>query len=130
MKHKIRLSFEDIVVILLASAFALFIAAYVLKGPILGTYPFGAETTITAKVTKTYVDARGDLGSAYMVTTDKGVFEVDNSLWLWIWDADKIYGKIEAGKTYLFETKGREILNFLLQDYPGIISATEVKENE
>ena len=102
--------------------------------PLVGIFPFGPEEEVTATVTRAYVDisitkdSDGNQNSAshYMVGTDKGVFEVDNSLWLWKWNADEVYASLEEGKTYRFTTKGRKVVNFLLQEYPRVIRAEPV----
>lgn len=42
---------------------------------------------MTCKVERLYVDFSGTKDSSkshYMVGTDQGVFEVDNSIWLWM----------------------------------------------
>lgn len=99
--------------------------------PYLGLYPFGKTKTVTAKVDRVYVDYSGGKDSSsshYMVGTDQGVFEVSNSLWLWIWNADETYSKIEQGKTYEFQIKGRKLLNMFFQDYPGVIGVTRRPE--
>lgn len=91
--------------------------------PMLGVYPFGERKQQTVTVNRLYVDVSGSkesTSSHYMVGTDQGIFEVDNSIWLGIWNADEIYSKLEVGKTYQIETKGRKLLNFLFQSYPGI----------
>jgi len=101
--------------------------------PVLGIYPFGPREQVTATVDRVYVDYSGtgdSQESSYMVATDHGVFEVDNSLWLGIWNADKTYGKIKEGHTYRFEVKGREVLNLFFQEYPGITTASEVLPKE
>jgi hypothetical protein len=90
-----------------------------------GVFPFGPETQITVKVERVYVDA-GNKASHYMIGTDQGVFEVDNNLWLWMWNADELYAKIEPGHTYRFTIKGHKVLNWWFQKYPGVISAKEL----
>lgn len=79
-----------------------------------------------AKVTRLWVDNSGERGSAYMVATDKGVFEVDNGLLLGMWNADELYGKLQAGHVYSFQTKGRKIENLFMQEYPRIVKAVEL----
>lgn len=80
-----------------------------------------------ATVQRLWVDNLGKGGSAYMVGTDKGVFEVDNGIMLGMWNADEVYGSLHQGKTYDFVTKGRKIQSFFMQEYPRITSAVEVK---
>lgn len=113
----------------IAAVFVTFLAAIFIK-PIIGAYPFGPSGSEVVRVTRLYVDYSGggkSSASHYMVGTDKGVFEVDNSVWLWKWDADKTYAGLESGKVYKIQTKGREVVNFFFQDYPGIVTAEEVK---
>jgi len=103
----------------------LLVAFGLISGPVLGLFPFGPEKTVTAKVERLYVDYSGGKDSSkshYMVGTDQGVFEVDNSLWLWIWDADERYSTLKQGETYNLRVKGNKMLNFLFQEYPGVVS--------
>lgn len=98
----------------------------------LGLFPFGPEQEVNAKVQRLYVDVSGDTQhtkSHYMVGTDKGVFEVSNSLWLWMWDADKRYSQLQVDMNYQLEVKGNELVNFLFQEYPRILSVTPTKIN-
>jgi hypothetical protein len=102
----------------------LLIAALCAIEPMMGVYPFGDRATQTVTIQRLYVDVSGtkeSTSSHYMVGTDKGTFEVDNSLWLWLWNADELYSKLEQGKSYKIETKGRKVVNFLFQSYPGIV---------
>ena len=97
--------------------------------PILGLFPFGPEQTKTVKVERVYVDYSGDKESQishYMVGTDAGVFEVDNSIWLWLWNADEIYASLIEKESYVITTKGNKMANFFAQEYPRIISAKKV----
>lgn len=103
------------------------ILVWVFLHPILGTFPFGPQREVTATVTRLYVDARGENGSSYMVGTDKGVFEVDNSLWLWKWNADHRYSQLKEGKSYRLTVKGNEVVGFLFQSYGGIIGVEAVE---
>lgn len=100
----------------------------ILGGPLLGTFPFGPSRTVIAKVERLYVDYSGGKDSSsshYMVGTDQGVFECDNSLWLGLWDADERYASLKQGDTYELKVKGRKVINFFIQEYPGIV---EVKK--
>lgn len=95
----------------------------------LGLFPFGPEQVVQAQVQRLYVDVSGDnqvTKSHYMVGTDKGVFEVSNSLWLWMWDADKRYSQLQTDKSYELKTKGNELVNILLQEYPRILSINPI----
>lgn len=93
--------------------------------PLVGVFPFGPENTYDVNVTRLYVDVSGsgeDKESHYMVGTDKGVFEVDNSLWNWIWNADEIYAQLQQGSNYTIRVKGRKVVNWFYQEYPYILS--------
>lgn len=85
-----------------------------------------------ATVTRMYVDHSGGKhgGSAYMVGTDKGVFEVDNGILLGMWNADELYSALKEGRTYDFVTKGETIQNWMMQEYPRIVKAVAVQEPE
>lgn len=93
--------------------------------PLVGVFPFGPESTLNVNVTRLYVDVSGsgeDKESHYMVGTDQGVFEVDNSLWLWIWNSDEIYAQLQQGSNYTINIKGRKVVNWFYQEYPYITS--------
>ena len=92
----------------------------------LGLYPFGPESVQTITVERLYVDVSGK-SSSYMVASDKGIFEMDNSLILGIFNIDELYGQLEAGKTYEVTVKGQKLLNFIFQTYPHITTVKEVK---
>ena len=85
----------------------------------LGLYPFGPQSTDTITIERLYIDASGK-SSNYMIGTDKGVFEMDNSWILGIYNIDELYAKLEVGKTYEAKVKGKKLLNFLFQTYPHI----------
>ena len=93
---------------------------------LLGIGAWGPKKTEVATVTRLYVDISGSGDSRkshYMIGTDKGVFEVNNSLLLWIWNADEIYAKLLDGKTYTFTTKGNKWACWFIQEYPYVINA-------
>lgn len=111
-------------------AIVVFLIGTLLVYPVLGMFPFGPEKTVTAKVERLYVDYSGGKNSSsshYMVGTDQGVFECDNSLWLWIWDADERYSSMKQGETYRLRVKGKKVLNMLFQEYPGIVSVEKAE---
>jgi hypothetical protein len=85
------------------------------------------RTVQDATVNRLYVDVSSN-ESHYMVGTDKGVFEVDNGLILWIWNSDEIYSSIQEGKAYNFTTKGNKIVNMFFQRYPYIINVHPVSK--
>jgi hypothetical protein len=85
----------------------------------LDLYPFGPQSTETIKIERLYIDVSGE-SSDYMIGTDKGVFEMDNSFILGIYNIDELYAKLEVGKTYEAKVKGKKLLNFLFQAYPHI----------
>ena len=93
---------------------------------------WGPERTWTATVTDKWIDTEsdGDGGrqSHYMVSTDKGVFECDNSLLLGIWNADEIYGQLDEDKTYTIKTRGNGCKRWYIQEYPYVISVEEVPD--
>lgn len=68
--------------------------------------------------------------SHYMVTTNQGTFEVGNGYFLGVWNSDEIYGNLKENKNYDIRIKGNKIINFFFQEYPYIIEAKEVKQNE
>lgn len=72
-------------------------------------------------IQRLYVDGNKE-DSHYMVGTDKGVFEVDNGPMLGIWNADKLYSQLVVGKRYNLTTKGKEYVNWFMQEYPYIIA--------
>jgi hypothetical protein len=85
----------------------------------LDLYPFGPQSTETIKIERLYIDVSGK-SSNYMIGTDKGVFEMDNSFILGIYNIDELYAKLEVGKAYEAKVKGKKLLNFLFQTYPHI----------
>jgi hypothetical protein len=130
MKSKMGFSGIELMVVIAILAVVAALVMAIIVPPVAGLFPFGPQSEVTAKVERLYVDYSGGKESSsshYMVGTDQGVFEVDNSLWLWMWDADKRYAKIKEGGTYRFRVKGREMLNLLYQSYPGIIAVEQVE---
>jgi hypothetical protein len=89
---------------------------------------FGPEASVKeATVITKHVDA-GKNSSSYMVTTDKGTYEVDNGFLLGIWNADEIYGVMEVGKTYNLTVEGEKTVWWFIQYYPYITKVEEVKK--
>lgn len=83
-----------------------------------GTVGFGPERDEQITVQRLYVDRH-----AYMVGTDKGVYEVQNFvLPIQIFNSDELYSKLEVGKTYNVTVKGNKVLNLFMQEYPYIIT--------
>lgn len=121
---------NDFLYIWLPVSFFLLVGAFVVfmffSSLIFQTYPFGPESQEIVKVERMYVDVSGER-SNYMVATDKGIFEMDNSVWLQIFNIDELYGRLEAGKTYEVTVKGRKLLNFFFQRYPHITTMKEIK---
>ena len=95
----------------------------------MGTYPFGPEQTLNVTINRLYIDTSsdGDGGrqSHYMVGTDKGVYEVDNSWIAGIWNADEIYSSLQQGSNYTITVKGNKYVNFFMQQYPYIIKVNK-----
>lgn len=91
----------------------------------IGTFPFGPEQIHQVTVNRLYIDTSsdGDGGhnSHYMVGTDKGVFEVDNSWIAGIRNADDMYASLLQGSNYTITVKGKKVVNFFMQEYPYII---------
>lgn len=91
-----------------------------------GVYPFGPEKNIReATVERLYVD-RSSESSHYMIGTDKGVFECDNSVILQIFNADEIYSSLQEGQTYNLTVKGNKFVNFFAQNYPHITKVEKI----
>lgn len=101
-----------------------------------GIFPFGVTKSQTITVNRTWVDVGGGGGdqpsvSHYMVSsTDGSVYEVDNSIWLGITNADEIYGQLEAGKTYTVHVNGTRFVGYFFQEYPRIIKVEGEKPTE
>ena len=129
MVNKVTHFIGDHLVLVSSSALVLLIAGIFSLSPILGLYPFGPESTEVVTVNRLYVDVSGSKDStksSYMVATDKGVFEMNNSLWLWVFNIDEIYGQLEAGKKYEVTVKGNKLVNLLFQVYPHILTVKEL----
>jgi hypothetical protein len=95
---------------------------------------FDEAQSVDATVTNKYVDMSGNkedgIESHYMVGTDKGVFEVNNSLFMNIWNADELYNKLVVGKKYTITYKGQRVVNLVMQYYPYIVEVEEVVETQ
>lgn len=93
---------------------------------IYGVGGFGPQRTVIATVNTKHVDSGEN--SHYMITTDAGVFEVDNGFMLGVWNSDEIYGSIQDRKKYKFTTKGNKVIGMFFQEYPYIIKCEEIIE--
>lgn len=93
--------------------------------PLFGLYPFGPKASETVTIERLYVD--GGKYTHYMVGTDKGVFEMDDSIWLGIYNVDELYARLQTGKTYQVELKGNKLLTWYCSEYPHITSYKEIK---
>ena len=93
--------------------------------PLFGLYPFGPKASETVTIERLYVD--GGKYTHYMVGTDKGVFEMDDSIWLGIYNIDELYARLQTGKTYQVELKGNKLLTWYCSEYPHITSYKEIK---
>lgn len=102
---------------ILALLFVFLVADLIVPSCVMGVGAFGPTNVIDATVISTHVDA----GSNFMVNTDKGTFEVQNSLFLGITNADEIFGGIEKGKRYTFTTKGNKVVGYFFQEYPYVV---------
>lgn len=120
---KIIQALAKVIVILLLILFILAILFW--KVPF-GVYPFGPTEQKTVTVSRTYVDHDKEQ-SHYMVATDKGVFEVDNSWYTGVANADEIFAKFKDGHTYVITTKGNKVVNYFVQEYQYITDAVEVQ---
>jgi prepilin-type N-terminal cleavage/methylation domain-containing protein len=112
-----------IVGLLLAIAFPL---AYSISK---GAGVFGPTRSDEITVTRLYVDYSGgkdSQSSHYMVGTDKGVFEVDNGLFLGLWNADELYARLKEGQRYRVTTEGNKVVNFWTQSYPYITAVEPI----
>jgi hypothetical protein len=108
-------------IVLLVLTFGLALGSNML----LGINGFGPTQIQEVTVKRLYVDISGskdNTASHYMVSTDKGIFEVSNLMWFGIFNADEIYGQLQEGKSFTVKTKGNKLVNFIFQQYPYIIS--------
>lgn len=88
----------------------IFLMIAAIAGPcyLLGIEGFGPYSLVQdAKIISKHIDAGKD-HSSYMITTDKGTFEISNGFVLGIWNSDEIYGTIKEGKFYNFSLKGNK----------------------
>jgi prepilin-type N-terminal cleavage/methylation domain-containing protein len=126
MKNKTnKQSGFTLIELLVVVAIILILFCGVFHSPIMGFFPFGPEKQIEAKVERLYVD-RGNEKSYYMVGTDNGVFEVDDSVWLGIYNSDELYARLKEGESYILTTKGVKMTNFFFREYPHIIEINKL----
>jgi hypothetical protein len=95
-----------------------------------GPTQFLKDVTVTDKHRDTASEGMGDKQKTkthYMVSTDQGVFEVDNGKGL-IWNADELYGKLNVGRRYNLTVKGNKVLDAKYQYYPYIVEVTPVPD--
>lgn len=89
-----------------------------------GSWGMGANARVVeCVVTSKHVDISGSgdyQASHYMVTTDQGVFEIDNGIIMGIWNADELYGRLEVGKRYRIVVQGDTTTAFWTQTYPFV----------
>jgi len=98
-----------------------------------GVGGWGPTNTLNVTIERTYVDVSGSGDSKqshYMVATDKGIFEIDNGWLLGIWNADELYGRLVPGKTYSITTKGNRRVSWWIQEYPYIVSYSQITKVE
>jgi len=127
-----RLTLIELLVIITIACIGLVIVASLLVYPMLGMFPFGPKSSVEVTVERLYVDYSGgkDSGeSSYMVGTDKGVFEVNNSIINGIYNCDEIYSGIKVDQKYVFNIRGNKVTNILFQEYPYIIGVKPIDEN-
>lgn len=82
--------------------------------------------TVAEKERKKDVDMDWHLVHAKLPDGKDKVFETDDSLLEWRFDANKAWAKIEAGKTYEFKTYGWSIP--FIPSYENIVCAKELKK--
>lgn len=92
-----------------------------------GVGVWGPENHWEVTVTNTYVDHSKD-ESHYMVATDTGVFEVQNSLAMAVSNADELFGQIQKGKRYRLTTRGNKVVNYARQEYPYITAVESLPD--
>ena len=133
IKRLKNIDLEDLLMVHLPCAFfglviALSVALIVfvfVRNPLFGLYPFGPKASAAVTIERLYVD--GGKYTHYMVGTDKGVFEMDDSIWLGIYNVDELYARLQTGKTYQVELKGNKLLTWYCSEYPHITSYKEIK---
>lgn len=104
------------------------IAVALFRAPLMGIFPFGPTGKVECTINRLYVDSGGkEEGSHYMVGTDKGVFEVENSAWASVTNADELYSILKEGKRYRLTTKGDKVVGYFYQEYPRITAIEEIK---
>jgi hypothetical protein len=109
---------------------ALICGLAVLPHALTGTGGFGPIRTETVTVESKHVDLSGGGDkhvSHYMVTTDRGTYEVANGWLLSTWNGDEIYGHLRDGRRYELTTKGNRVVGFFFQQYPYITAAREIQ---
>ena len=85
-------------------------------------YGYVEDATVLSK----HIDSGKKSGdSSYMVTTDKGTFEVQNGYWLDVWNADAIYGQLIEGHHYNFSVRGEEVVMYNINEYRYIVRVSE-----
>jgi prepilin-type N-terminal cleavage/methylation domain-containing protein len=84
------------------------------------------EDTVIITVEDKAIKRKGDSDDKYLIYTDKGTFEITDSIAYWRWDSSDLYGKIKVGHTYECKVCGWRIP--ILSSYKNIIEATEVQE--
>lgn len=95
----------------------------------MGVGIFGPTRNQTVKVVSKHVDTTSNHGSHYMVTTDKGTYEVDNGFILGVWNADELYGRLNENMTYDIRARGNRVVNMFIQGYPYITDVKLVNTN-
>lgn len=129
IKRLTDIDLDNVLYIYIPSLFLATVAGLLLfvltAKPLFGLYPFGPKASETVTIERLYVD--GGKYTHYMVGTDKGVFEMDDSIWLGIYNVDELYARLQTGKTYQVELKGNKLLTWYCSEYPHITSYKEIK---
>ena len=124
------MTLTEVMVVIAIIGIALAFVGSILAYPVLGIFPFGPKSSVEATVQRLYVDFSGDKenrDSHYMVGTDKGVFQVNNSIINGIYNCDEIYSGIKVDQKYIFNIRGNKVTNIFFQEYPYILSVNAIE---
>lgn len=83
------------------------------------------KDTVTITIEDKAIKRHGDSDDKYLIYTDKGTFEITDSLAYWRWDSSDLYGELKIGHTYNCTVCGLRIP--ILTSYKNIISAEEAE---
>lgn len=80
------------------------------------------QRTVTATVTKTWTQYSKD-GTIYLIGTNKGVFEDDDSLMYFKFNSSDYFNNMKVGQTYTFDVTGWRIP--FASVWPNIVSCED-----